>query len=66
MIIDITGTTLIPGNCGKDCPGNGDFVGLECCCDQCDYMMCCLESHDSKACQTCTDKECPHSSYSKK
>ncbi len=39
MIIDITGTILIPGNEGKDCPGNG-FHEAECCCNECDYMMC--------------------------
>ena len=25
--IDITGIELIPGNCGKDCPGNGEHTG---------------------------------------
>ena len=29
MIIDITGIELIPGNGGKDCPGNGEN-GNEC------------------------------------
>ncbi len=33
MIIDITGIELIPGNHGKDCPGNGEN-GNECCCDE--------------------------------
>ena len=59
MIIDITGTELIPGNCGYDCPGNGLMPGVECCCDECDYMMCCLETHDSKECLICNDKDCP-------
>ena len=43
MIIDVTGTILIPGNCGSDCPG---CSGWNCCCDECDYMLCCLETHD--------------------
>lgn len=38
---------LIPGNKGKDCPGNGrhyDADGdlIECCCDECAYMLCCF------------------------
>lgn len=66
MIIDITGTILIPGNLGKDCPGNGETKDkngnlIECCCDECDYMLCCLETHDKKSCETCDDTECPHS-----
>lgn len=37
---------LIPGNYGKDCPANGfhadeDGELIECCCDECDYLMCC-------------------------
>ena len=60
MIIDITGTTLIPGNCGDNCPGNGTFAGIECCCNECDYMMCCLEEHDPSACLTCSDNDCPY------
>lgn len=48
MIVDITGTILIPGNGGKNCPGNGlhkhpDGSTIECCCDECDYMLCCYE-----------------------
>jgi hypothetical protein len=42
MIIDVTGTKLIPGNHGKDCPGNGEHEGIECCCDECNYMLCCF------------------------
>ena len=61
MIIDITGIALIPGNCGKDCPGNWEFAGLDCCCEECDYMMCCLEDHDPAECLTCRDSACPHS-----
>ena len=52
MITDITGTTLIPGNRGKDCPGNGmthDENGnlIECCCDECDFMLECFPEYDS-------------------
>ena len=61
MIVDITGTVLTPGNCGRDCLGNGEHNNIECCCDECSYMMCCLKNHDSKECLTCGDKECPHS-----
>lgn len=61
MIIDITGTVLIPGNLGRDCPGNGEHTGIECCCNECDYLLCCLEDHDSSDCKQCQDRKCPHS-----
>lgn len=61
MIIDVTGTLLSPGNCGNDCPGNWEYASLACCCDECDYMMCCLETHDPAECVNCTDKNCLHS-----
>ena len=60
MIIDVTGTILIPGNFGNDCPGNGEHEGIECCCDECDYMLCCLEDHNMESCASCHDKYCPH------
>ena len=59
MIIDITGTILIPGNQGKDCPGNGEHPGVDCCCDECDYMLCCLDRHKSSEYKSCTDRDCP-------
>ena len=36
-----------PGNQGKDCPGNGKHIDangnlIECCCDECDFLMCCF------------------------
>ena len=61
MVIDVTGRILIPGNCGKDCPGSGELFGLECCCDECDYMLCCLETHDAAQCAACADRDCPRS-----
>ncbi len=52
-----------PGNLGRDCPGNGThyswrkrkFLYL---CDECDYMLCCLEDHDEKECINCEDEYC--------
>ena len=65
MIIDITGVELIPGNGGKHCKGNGLFVDssgkiIECCCEECDYLLCCMGSHDSKKCEECLDRKCPN------
>ena len=61
MIVDVTGIILIPGNRGNECPGSWEYAGLDCCCDECDYMLCCMESHDPKDCLTCNDKDCPRS-----
>ena len=58
MLIDVTGIELIPGNSGKDCPGNG-LNGYECCCDECDYMLCCSEYHSPSECIDCEEYECP-------
>ena len=78
MIIDITGIELTPGNGGKDCKGNGQHLDengnpYECCCDECDYMICCLdeswgisdldgiyEMAGEPDCKTCADARCPH------
>lgn len=59
MIIDVTGVVLIPGNGGKECPGNGEDKVAECCCDECDYLQCCQADHDPKRCATCKDVYCP-------
>jgi len=56
MIVDITGTILLPGNGDKDCPGNGSAG--ECCCDECDYMICCFGNEES-SCHGCNDPSCP-------
>ncbi len=66
MIIDITGIELIPGNYGKDCPGNGenfDEYGnpLELCCDECDFLRCCVEDCPPSKCEKCKSTRCPHS-----
>ncbi len=57
MIIDVTGTVLIPGEYGQFCPGNGMNPKVECCCEECDYQLCCF---DQTSCKDCTDKDCPH------
>ena len=59
MIMDITGTILIPGNTGKDCPGNGLDPEVECCCNECDYMLCCYVWNYPKECAGCKDPDCP-------
>lgn len=62
MIIDITGTELTPGNNGEDCEGNGkhyDESGnlIECCCDECNYLLCCVA--ENPKCNECADNDCP-------
>ena len=59
MIVDVTGTILTPGNYGKDCLGNGTDPNIECCCDECDYMQCCLDKEYPKECIVCNDSHCP-------
>ncbi len=54
IIIDVTGTILTPGNHGKDCLGNGEHYNkkgklIECCCDECDYMLICFEDYNKKS-----------------
>lgn len=66
MIIDITGIVLTPGNNGNDCLGNGECFDengqpIECCCDECSYMMCCFMECTAETCAACNDLECPHS-----
>ena len=59
MIFDkSTGIELIPGNGGKDCPGNPEN-GNECCCDECNYLGCCVEHFRKKPCNECVQIECP-------
>lgn len=65
MILDISGIELIPGNQGIYCPGNGmqkDVFGLpiECCCDECDYYICCYVNSIESACFVCSDQDCPN------
>ncbi len=47
-IIDVPGVELTPGNMSA-CLGNGkhldeDGIFIECCCDECDYLILCLEN----------------------
>ena len=46
-IYDITGVELTPGDMEK-CLGNGEHLDdngnvIECCCDECDYLILCLK-----------------------
>ncbi len=47
---------LMPGNHFQDCPGNGLHPGIECCCDECDFLICCYFGCDF---QTCDSTTCP-------
>ena len=70
MITDITAIELTPGNNGRDCLANGTYFyendeQIECCCDECNYMMCCLDGHSSDDCNNCNDKLCPRKALNK-
>lgn len=41
-LVDVTGAKLTPSYHGKECLGNGEFVGYECCCDECDHYILCF------------------------
>jgi len=60
MIFDVSGIELIPGYNGKDCPGNGLNILIECCCDECDFLKCCTDENFSEEdCKFCNEYECP-------
>lgn len=42
LIDPSTGTKLTPSPGGKECLGNGSWVGYECCCDECDHYLECF------------------------
>ena len=65
MIVDVTGIVLTPGNNGRDCWGNGthfdaDGTPVECCCDECDYWLCCYEQC---CCDECEEERCPRMAH---
>lgn len=56
---------IMPGNEGRDCLGNGETLDengdlIECCCDECDYLMCCY--YKNVDCLSCDIDECPRKS----
>ena len=59
MLVDVTGVMLVPGNGGRDCPGNGEHDTIECCCNECDYLLCCTENPNENWCLSCQNKDCP-------
>ena len=64
MLYDRTGLILFPGNGGRDCPGNGhtadaDGNPIECRCEECDWTLCCEDTHNPKECQRCSELDCP-------
>lgn len=42
LIDPSTGIKLTPSYHGKECLGNGEHPGVECCCDECDYYLTCF------------------------
>lgn len=45
-LIDPTGILLTPSLHGKDCLGNGEHTGIECCCDECDHFLTCFPEYE--------------------
>lgn len=41
-----TGIKLTPSPAGRECLGNGTWVGYECCCDECDFFLQCYSEYD--------------------
>ena len=65
MIFDVTGVILTPENSGRDCFGNGEHTDgngnlIECCCDECNYFLCCFPQGKGLDCAVCTVKNCPN------
>ena len=63
MIIDVTGIELTPRNDGIECLGNGEHCDengniIECCCDECDYLICCTMPVPDM-CKGCSGSFCP-------
>jgi len=54
--IDVTGTPLTPSKQGRKCLGNGEHPGYACCCDACDYYLCCFPQHDWRLKKTKLEK----------
>lgn len=46
IIDEFTGTPLKPSWQGLRCPGNGEHIEFECCCDECDYYMRCFPQYE--------------------
>ena len=45
-VIDSTGVELMPAE-PSVCLGNGE-QGFECCCDECDFYLCCFPEFDGQ------------------
>ena len=60
------GFKFVPGNFGKDCPGNGEDKSIECQCDECDFLMCCIDEDFEKYCTDCIEYECKYNKTVKK
>ena len=59
LITDVADIELTPGNHWKDCFGNGEHKDVEFCCDECDYMLCCISEDFTNMCISCKDFDCP-------
>lgn len=44
-LLDPTGVKLTPSFHGKECLGNGEWPGYECCCDECDFFQVCFPEY---------------------
>ena len=70
VITDVTGIELTPGHNGDFYKGSGKHIDKngvlsDCCCDECDYAICCFVMKDYDNCDSCFDADCPHSQINK-
>ena len=64
MRIEIITSRYIPGDGGKLCRYNGRHYSvfgnkIECECDGCEYILCCVEMVGREKCGRCRDVVCP-------
>ena len=64
MLSDKNNKQPYPGNNGRLCIFNGSHLdkngkAVECRCDECSYLMCCLDNFSESDCYSCKELNCP-------